>query len=837
LYVFALICNCCKIFIPNFVIAVNTIHEAGGDIVKFAFDSMLVLWPTDSAQNVPMSTLLHRAAQCALDLCHALQNKLLYQDIYSSSHMTVKIGLGSGRVAMIQLGGVYSRLEYVFVGSAIAQVCIYRISLFFNLSILECPFFFVCPKQAVQASGAAAFGECLMSQSAWDLVKASQSLESSAAADSAANCVKLDCVTKRADHVTETATYVCYLKCIQSCVYFIDQMWAFCSVNPDEKTLKQIQNVMAPVITPWLELNNDEWTGELRQVTVLAVNIPFKSSKLTVISEGVFEKLQAIISAVQTSVYHYEGSVTSSIVDVRVQFNENSRHFYDSISVFCLFFLQERGINIQLTFGLPSTVHENDPSRGLLCALKLKQMLLPQKINATIGVATGAAFCGIIGTDRRREFAVLGETSNLATHLMQSTSAIGILCDRATHNASMSEKRLSFESVGDIKFSMSSNSKTGLIPAFVPSYVQHAGNLLTIPPRVLVSIGRDSEISILLDCVRAAASGEGGRVVLIDGDVGVGKSHLMQHVWTKCQSEKTLDALWSSGDNFSMLKSFYVWKQMFASILRTFSPDERPEDRQEWFAAHIKADYPDLVPHLSLCNELLQVEFESPQTPSNFMSGEPMSLAHLPRRRSTLMINPPALDDSIDSSNAQRQAQKLLPLGAHSAEYEAEQAKMARSYDLTAKLCVAYLKKMFTSIVAETPLPAATYSDTTSTAQKATPHARSGLVMFFDRAQHMSASDWILLDRVCALVRDRSLRRLTVVVGCRSQYKKYMAPSAAEAVPTEYYDRLRKQHATDTLALKPLSAASTAQMVAYVVNGQWGVNSTLVHERTGGLFC
>ena len=98
----------------------------------------------------------------------------------------------------------------------------------------------------------------------------------------------------------------------------------------------------------------------------------------------------------------------------------------------------------------------------------------------------------------------------------------------------------------------------------------------------------------------------------------------------------------------------------------------------------------------------------------------------------------------------------------------------------------------------------------------------------------MGATDWLLLDRVCALVRERSLRRLTIIVGCRSQHKRHLAPSATEAVPVELYERLRQQRASHTLSLRPLSSAGTAQMVAYLVNGRWGVNSTLVHERTGG---
>ena len=43
-----------------------------------------------------------------------------------------------------------------------------------------------------------------------------------------------------------------------------------------------------------------------------------------------------------------------------------------------------------------------------------------------IGVTTGTVFCGLIGSDERKEFTVIGDSVNLAARLMQK-SDYGIL--------------------------------------------------------------------------------------------------------------------------------------------------------------------------------------------------------------------------------------------------------------------------------------------------------------------------------------------------------------------------------------------------------------------------
>ena len=104
----------------------------------------------------------------------------------------------------------------------------------------------------------------------------------------------------------------------------------------------------------------------------------------------------------QTAVYQFEGSVNK-------------------------FLLDDKGSTLIAVFGLPPFSHENDATRATLCSITLLarlQSLL--KLTASIGVTTGAAFCGVLGSQTRKEYSVLGDSVNLSARLMQARHATSL---------------------------------------------------------------------------------------------------------------------------------------------------------------------------------------------------------------------------------------------------------------------------------------------------------------------------------------------------------------------------------------------------------------------------
>ncbi len=78
-------------------------------------------------------------------------------------------------------------------------------------------------------------------------------------------------------------------------------------------------------------------------------------------------------------------------------------------------------------FGAPFS-HENDTINAAACALKLTA-INSRLINISIGMSGGKLFCGGVGSETRREYAVMGESINLAARLMGVAQPREILID------------------------------------------------------------------------------------------------------------------------------------------------------------------------------------------------------------------------------------------------------------------------------------------------------------------------------------------------------------------------------------------------------------------------
>ena len=101
------------------------------------------------------------------------------------------------------------------------------------------------------------------------------------------------------------------------------------------------------------------------------------------------------------------------------------------------FFLQERcdekGFVMLCAFGLPGRSHEDSPARGIQAALSIVQTLHRHGHAAVAGVTTGNLFCGVVGSSKRAEYTVFGDSINLAARLMvraSHDSTLGpVVCD------------------------------------------------------------------------------------------------------------------------------------------------------------------------------------------------------------------------------------------------------------------------------------------------------------------------------------------------------------------------------------------------------------------------
>src|SRR5258708_5548950 len=172
------------------------------------------------------------------------------------------------------------------------------------------------------------------------------------------------------------------------------------------------------------------WLAELRRVTVLFVNLPSLNHTTTL------EQAQLVASTLQTVLYRYEGSLNKLNVD-------------------------DKGVTFVAALGLPPFAHEDDAVRGVQVALALRKKLNKLGVQSAIGITTGRAFCGAIGSDKRREYTMIGDVINLSARLMQAATG-QIICDGATFQAARSH--IQFDGGPSIKV----KGKTDLVPVYYP---------------------------------------------------------------------------------------------------------------------------------------------------------------------------------------------------------------------------------------------------------------------------------------------------------------------------------------------------------------------------------
>jgi class 3 adenylate cyclase len=330
------------------------VSSAGGDVFKFAGDAMLIFWPESKEDT--MDSLLRRALQCALRIQTHLHQAQLARGVV----LSVKVGVGIGEATIAHLGGesdgATARIEYVAVGPAL--------------------------EQAFSAEHQAEAGDVICSSECWKRVSAFFE---------GAPVGGHDNEEREAFHK----------------VTAVNKPVKICSRRPsftrhDALLHTRMKQYVSRAVWPYLDAHDEFWGSELRDVTVLFINLGFSEQDLArMLGAKELQRLQDAFVNVQKCVYDYEGTINKFLVD-------------------------DKGSTVIAAFGLPPVTHENDPIRGILASLAICAALGNYGLKASVGITTGTALCGVVGHQgNRREYTVLGDIVNLSARLMQRAKSEG----------------------------------------------------------------------------------------------------------------------------------------------------------------------------------------------------------------------------------------------------------------------------------------------------------------------------------------------------------------------------------------------------------------------------
>jgi class 3 adenylate cyclase len=179
-------------------------------------------------------------------------------------------------------------------------------------------------------------------------------------------------------------------------------------------------------------------------------------------------------------------------------------------------------------FGAPHA-HEDDPERALNAAIAMLERTarldarwrgrtgLPLTLH--LGVNTGPVVAGGFGAGGAKSYSVTGDTVNTAQRLQSLAGAGDVLVGPTTYR--LARHAFGFEFRGEVAL----KGKSGQHP------VHHLVGPLDAPREArglealglsAPSVGRDTELSRMLDCLERAIAGD-PHVVRLIGDVGIGK--------------------------------------------------------------------------------------------------------------------------------------------------------------------------------------------------------------------------------------------------------------------------------------------------------------------------
>ncbi|MCB9078637.1 MAG: AAA family ATPase [Anaerolineaceae bacterium] len=508
---------------------IDLIASHGGDVVKFAGDALIALFPALDEAGQPQPALLAQvtrlAAQCSLTAQQHLNNYQATEGI----RLALKLAIGVGEVLTMHLGGVLDRWEFLVTGGPLTQVG--------------------------QAEGYAQPGDIVISPEAWPLIAAVATGRT---------------VTGTAAHPAAAAGQIRRLTGLRQLI----SPAALPDAALSAETAAALRRYIPGAIRARLGANQSGWIAELRRVTVLFVNLPDLNYAIDL------AQAQQVIRALQEDLYRYEGSLNKLSVDdkgvtlVAAMGLPPFAHEDDTYRAIQAALAMQRTLRTRgLRGGIGITTGRafcgsvgNDRRREYTMigdvvnlSARLMQAALKQDIEDDI-------LCDSVTYRATRASAAL--------ELM-----LGVDLDDSGGVGDVND----FEELPPIMV----KGKSQPIPIYRP--IDRQTTIVDIGAFHAEMVGRSAERQLLVEKLKAVLHDDEGSLIIIEGEAGIGKSRLVEFVVKQTQT-LALNHLIGAGNAIERTTPYHAWRPIFKQLFK-LDADLEPADKRRQVLAQLEAEF------------------------------------------------------------------------------------------------------------------------------------------------------------------------------------------------------------------------------------------------------
>ena len=258
-------------------------------------------------------------------------------------------------------------------------------------------------------------------------------------------------------------------------------------------------------------------------------------------------------------------------------------------------------------FGFP-LAHEDDAERGVRAALATVGALTAmgslgvENLSVRIGIATGIVVAGdLLGEGAAREHAVVGETPNLAARLQGVAAPGEVVVSANTHH--LVEHLFEFRDLGPQHL----KGFAAPVSAYAITGERSSGSRFEARRGELLAamVGRDNELTLLIENWRGVQSGQ-GRLTLITGDAGIGKSRIIRALQDALAAERPARLDYQCSPYHSDSALFPVIQHLARAA--RFEPADTPDRRLDRLEALLKEFGARSVRDMALIAALLGID-------------------------------------------------------------------------------------------------------------------------------------------------------------------------------------------------------------------------------------